>query len=77
MNAMPSTETVKRKPRKALVQALAYCVETLCNQALMETSGAIREALDADPKVWDELNEATIDILTAGLGYTRPIPPTQ
>lgn len=56
------------KPSK--LEALAYCIEALCSQSLMEGAGAIRSAIEADPRVWNHLDQRTKDILADGLGLT-------
>lgn len=63
---------MKTHPRRKLVFALAYCVESLAQQPLIDTGGAIRAALDSDDRIWDHLSEQTIEILDAGLGIKRP-----
>ena len=60
------------RPRKDLIRALAYCVEALAAQPLMEGAGPIRAALDADSRVWDHIDQRTADVLTNGLGHTPP-----
>jgi hypothetical protein len=61
-----------RKPRKKLVHALAYCIEALASQSLMESSGAIRSAIEVDDRIWDHLDDRTIKILGEGLGIISP-----
>lgn len=61
-----------KQSRQKLIEALAYCVEVLAHQALMEGPGAINSAMKTDERIWDHLDNRTIDILTNGLGFKRP-----
>lgn len=67
----PSSREV-RKPRRELISAMAYAVESLSTQALADTGGAIRALLACDKAIWDHLDESTIEILDEGLGIKRP-----
>lgn len=60
-----------KKPRIDLICALARCVDNLCKGPLMDNMGAIREAIETDYRVWDYLDDDTIDILDEALGITQ------
>lgn len=62
----------KRKSRSEMISAMAYAVESLSAQALVDCGGAIKALLACDDRIWEELDEATIEILDEGLGITRP-----
>lgn len=61
----------KRKDRSKLISAMSYAVDVLAVQALMDAQLAIKELLNCDDRVWDELSDSTIRILDEGLGITR------
>lgn len=60
------------KPRKDLISAMAYAVDTLVTQALADTKVTICTLLECDDRIWDELSDSTVEILEEGLGITRP-----
>lgn len=62
----------KHQPRSKLVSALAYCVDILCTQSLLEGSGAIRAALETDNRIWNHFEQATKTTLGEGLGHYPP-----
>ena len=52
----PNPYTAKVKPRKELLETLAYCVEVFVETTSgIDSGGAVRAALEADPKVWELL----------------------
>lgn len=62
---------MKNQTRIQLIKALAYCVESLAAQSLMESSGAINAAMRTDEKIWDYLDARTVRILDDGLGIKK------
>lgn len=54
------------------VRALGRCIETLLTFALMDTQGAIKEALESDKRVWKVLNDDTKQLLSDALGLEEP-----
>ena len=57
-----------RQSREKCVIAMARCVDALVNTPLLDASGPIRAALEADDRVWDHLQEETKDLLLRALG---------
>lgn len=63
----------KRGSRKACINALAYCVESLCgNCATVDALGAVRCAIAADDRIWNYLDARTIETLRIDFGHLPP-----
>lgn len=61
-----------RQSRSKLIEALADCIDMLCQFALMETSGPILRSLQCDDRIWFHLSEDSIQILDEALGMKEP-----
>lgn len=72
MEKPETSQRIARRSRDSLIKAMAYAVETMCSQPLMETQGAITDCMRQDDRIWEHLSEQTIHILGEGLGIYPP-----
>jgi hypothetical protein len=57
-----------KSPRSSLIKALADCVSSLSQMALIDASYSINQAMRQDERIWDYLDDETVNRLGYGLG---------